>query len=175
MSSYTEQETREIVHALHLLSEKGFPVPPEIFDAWCGACITVPIELAVLRVNKDTGKPEVLMVHREDKFFHGWHCPGTVILPGDTEESAVARLLKKEVGATVTIPQFVDRCHVSKGDEPYQNPRGQEVGNLFACFLVGEYYGRGSFFPLQNPPKYTLDHHKRILERVARWWNGPQR
>lgn len=172
MQKYSPEEIASIVHALNLLSEKGFPVSSEIFDAWCGACVTTSIELAVLkRDEKSGGQPKVLMIHREDKFFHGWHIPGTIILPGDTEESAMMRLIKKEVGARVTPPRFADRSHVAKGDGPYQNKRGQEVAILYTCFLIGEYSGNGLFFLLHTPPEDTLGHHKILLEKAARWWD----
>src|SRR3989344_6237253 len=167
--SYTADETARIVEALKVLGTKGFPVPSEIFDAWCGACIVTSIELSVLR--NTTKHPEVLMIYRKDKFFHGWHVPGTIILPGDTEESAMARLLQREVGVTVTPPQFVDRGHVPMGNGPYENPRGQEVGNAFVCYLIGAYAGKGSFFPLFSPPEDTLGHHKLILKKIACWWS----
>jgi len=169
VSKYSSEETKRIVGALNLLREKGFPVIPEIFDAWCGACITIPIELSVLRRNTD-GEHEVLMIHREDKFFNGWHIPGTVMLPGDTEEKALMRLIEREVRAETSKPCFIDRNHVEKKE----NPRGQEVSLLFVCFLKGLYTGRGKFFSLLSPPEDTLVHHKHILERISRWWNEAQ-
>lgn len=175
MQKYSPEEVASIVRAMNLLSKKGFPVHPEIFDAWCSACITTSIELAVLKRDEKGGQPKVLMIHRKDKFFHGWHIPGTIILPGDTEESAMMRLLEKEVGARVTPHRFVDRSHVAKGNGPYQNKRGQEVEILFTCFLIDEYSGNGSFFPLHTPPEETLGHHKILLAKAVRWWDEQSR
>ncbi|OGZ15172.1 MAG: hypothetical protein A3J08_02850 [Candidatus Lloydbacteria bacterium RIFCSPLOWO2_02_FULL_51_11] len=165
MSIYTEQEIAHIVDALKILGEKGFPVPPQVFDAWCGACITVPIELAVLRKASD-GTPEVLMIHRDDKFFLGWHIPGSILLPGETEEIVFRRLARKEVIGRISPPQFIDRMHTMKGNE---NSRGQEVSLLFACFFENQQSPVGQFFPLHNPPEDTIGEHKPFLKRIARW------
>ena len=165
MPSYTADETARIVEALKVLGTKGFPVPPEIFDAWCGACITTPTELAVLR-RSEKREPLVLMIHRKDKFFHGWHIPGTIMLPGDTEEGALARLVEKEVGSPLPPPMFVDRVHAPKG-----TPRGQAAALLFVTFFPdGTPVEDRSFFPLFAPPEDTLPHHKKLLARVAEWW-----
>jgi len=170
MKKYLTKEIRVILYAIDILQEKGFPVDKKIFDAWCSTCITVPIELSVLRVTNKK-KLEVLMIHREDKFFHGWHIPGTVMLPGDTEACALARLRDKHVLADTSEPVFVDRLHVPVNQE---NKRGQMAELLFVSFIQGKHSGVGKFFPLHTPPNDTLAHHKKLLQRTALWWNENQ-
>lgn len=167
MTRYSPEEAASIIRAFTLLSEKGFPVNTEIFDAWCGACVTVPIELAVLRVS-NADNPEVLLTYREDKFHHGWHIPGTILLPGDTEKSALDRLAEREIGARVVKTVFVDRIHRSVKE----SPRGQETSLLFVSFLkdASSYSETGRFFPLREPPIDVLAVHKKLLQMVLDWY-----
>lgn len=152
-----------------LLGKLSFPCSPEVFNALCNNLITNPYELAVLK-GRLSGNPEVLMIYREDNWYKGWHIPGTVMLPGDTEESAFRRLVTKEVGGDVTTAEFVDRMHFKAGNGYGENPRGQEISLLFTCDLVGEVYSRrGKFFPLNKIPKNTLTSHVALIERVRRW------
>lgn len=160
----TKSEEQELCQ---LLQKMTWPVSHEVFNTLCGTIITNPIELAVLRQTEN--ETDVLMIERHDKFFDGWHIPGTVVCPGDTEESALKRLIEKEVGATVSRPRFIDRMHFPKGTGEGENPRGQEISLLFVCEIGGEYKGPGKFFPVGNIPETTLTSHKVLIDRVRRY------
>ncbi|MBI4065712.1 NUDIX hydrolase, partial [Candidatus Kaiserbacteria bacterium] len=144
------------------------PCSPAIFDAWCGAFITNPLELAVLR--RGSSGVEIFLIHREDKFFKGWHMPGTVILPGNKVAEAFERLVKKEVGTPTTKAEFIMWKEFMKGDRDdlAENPRGQELSLLFAVFVDGN-VPHGTFFPLDAIPDTTLGHHKQMIGDVQDW------
>ena len=95
----TAQENFQLVK---LLDKLEWPVTPEVFDALCVNFVTSPIELAVIR--RGEKEQEVLMIYREDKFFNGWHIPGSVILPGRTIELVLSALVRREVGIEIHDP-----------------------------------------------------------------------
>jgi hypothetical protein len=152
----------------NFLKRLRFPVPPRIFDAWCAASVTVPIELAILR----KGDSEVFLIHRKDKFYDGNHMPGTVLLPGQQCADRLQALRQGEVsnaGLTVTNPQFVTAVETLMGpDHEGKNPRGQEMAVLFVCRVVDDNAEptKGAFYPLGELPPDTLVHHIRLVEKV---------
>lgn len=155
----TEKESKTLVS---LMKKVEFPVSPEIFNAWCWSFITNPIELAVLRVRD--GYQEVFMIYRDDAFYKGWHLPGSIYLPGDTAQQVIQRLVKREVMQEITPAEFIGYAEISKAE----NSRGQELSLLFVSWCKGSDVSHGKFFPLENPPTDTLEHHKKLLQRVAR-------
>ena len=156
----TEMESKTLVS---LMKKVEFPISPEMFDAWCGSFVTNPIELAVLRVRD--GCQEVFMIYRNDAFYVGWHMPGSIYLPGNTVQQVIQRLVKREIKQEISATKFVGYVEVSKAE----NPRGQELSLLFVSWLVGNNdVSHGKFFPLENPPPNTLEHHKKLLQLVAR-------
>lgn len=144
-----------------ILTDLTFPVPPKVFDPWCGASITNPFELIPISTERD----KVLMFERHDHVVDGWHFPGTVIIPGDTIANAQQRLLTKEVKAGVSTPEFVAVVEFSAEE----HRRGQEISLLHACWVDEDTYtGDGRFFPINDLPSDTYSTHLKLLETVRK-------
>ena len=94
----------------HLLSEllkeladdpKGY-IPPEAWDAARQAFSLSYIELAIIRRNPE-GNVEILLTHRSDKDWKGWHIPGGVWRTRHTLEEGIASLTCAELGEGVEL------------------------------------------------------------------------
>lgn len=157
----------------HWFTEDG-RVPPEVFDAMCEHLVTAPIELAVLR--QGVSGSEVLMLDRHDRYFAGWHMPGSVILPGRNTPIVFRSLLKRELGLDFDQlekqPELVDCLDIMKGPGLGQCSRGQEANRLYVLRLnysestMVECHSKRQFFPLTQLPPTTLPHHQTMIQRV---------
>lgn len=108
----TETESYQLAQ---LMGKVEFPTTVPVFEAWCENFITNPLELGVLKDDK------ILMIYRKDKYYDGWHIPGSVLTPGSRVNEVLDRLIKREVGTLVTKPEFVNWVEIMKSE----NPRGQ--------------------------------------------------
>lgn len=157
----TSNEAAELVR---LLNKMTWPVPRNVFNALCENLIMSAIELAVIR-RKKLGF-ELLMFYREDEYFKGWHMPGTIMQPGETELSALKRLIASEIKQKVSKPEAVGRMNFLKGSGPGQYKRGQVYATFFTASFHGNYTGDGTFFPLNKIPKDTLSGHKMMIKKI---------
>jgi ADP-ribose pyrophosphatase YjhB (NUDIX family) len=150
-----------------LTARVQFPTPrevPEAFRSYCTALITNPIELAVMN-----RQDELLLVHRQDEFYEGWHIPGSLLCPGETEEQVLERIITREVKLSVSIPVFVNRLHFRMGSGPGENPRGQELSLLFCCQTAATEAVEGEFFSLDHLPPNVLTSHQTLIRELACW------
>lgn len=88
-------------------------------------CVPACVELVIVRDDK------VLLTHRKDEFFDGWHTPGTYIGPGETFEEAAQRCANKEIKASVRVLRHIA---VFLND----NPRFSDLSNLLLCEMKEE-------------------------------------
>lgn len=84
------------------------------------------IELVIIR------KGEVLLTWRDDKFFTGWHTPGTYLEQEETWQDAAQRCANREIKAKVDMIRVLD-THNHPG-----SPRFHNVSVLLLCSIVGE-------------------------------------
>ena len=151
------EEEKEVLAGL--LRRLKPPYGPKVFPAWVQNFITTPVEMAVF--NNDQ---QILLVHREDSEYKGWHSPGTILRDEENVPAALQRLIAGELGgAEVTKPVSLGWVEVPRGNGPGQNPTRHEISLLHACWLYGTYKGGGSFFDSNNLPKETLTHHKMVI------------
>jgi hypothetical protein len=168
----TDVEQLRLVEDIRRLGWGGGPdqmILPELFDAIMGAFTTCGCELVVLRMNADR-QVEVLLFERppSDKFYAGeWHSPGSIFRGTETMESVFDRLVERELaGAQISSP-------VRIWGNYFRTPRGPEVTLLHVAWLEGEYTGKkGRWFPLDQPPDKTIEHHLVLLGQVRRWLEG---
>ena len=139
-----------------LLAKVQWPVSPVLFEAWYHAGVMVAVELAVLNEHK-----ELLLIRRKDRWYDGWHLPGTIMRPGDSVLSALKRLEKEEVGDVIVRPKFAAYTEYSKKE----NPRGQCVALLHTCTMQNSAQPRhGKFFPLKQARKILIPIHLKLLK-----------
>jgi hypothetical protein len=156
-----------------LLKKLSWPVDSKVFDALCENFSVTPVELAVMR--KSLCGPEVFMVYRNDKFFRGWHITGSIVVPGRTTDDVLRDIVSREVGISFAEPHFsfVRFRQFMKGSGPNQSRRGQEVSLIHILFLPDDtdvsLDGERGFFPLNNLPRDTLQHHKVVLADVREY------
>lgn len=158
----------ERIRLVELIGKIEWPIHRDLFNAWCQNFPTSGVELAVMSLENC-----IFLRYRDDEFFKGWHLPGTLFVQGDTEASALKRLVNREVGMNVTQPVFIDRNFVPKGKGRFENKRGQEVTLLYLCFAdASSYRGDGRFFKLWNIPNNVLGHHKKMIDKIRTSMSG---
>ncbi len=144
---------------IKLWDKVRWPAPEMLFEAHCKNEIGIAIELCVLR--KQKGEWQVLLIYRQDKFFKGWHMPGSLLMPGETIVQVFKRLSHDEIGVAITKPKFVTiNEHFTR--------RGYEISLVHTCHLVGKGIPQGKFFSLDKPPSTTLSTHKEMIRAVRR-------
>ncbi len=131
----------------HGLSQK-------LFDKLVKLVPFVGCELVI--VNK---KKEFLMTWRDDKYFHGWHFPGSLLRYRETFKKRINAVAKEKLGVRVLSHKWVDVFnHVN-------HPREHAVCLIFVCTISGK-PKTGKFF--RKIPKNTLKHHREYLEKVLK-------
>lgn len=81
----------------------GFnPSPHGIFEKLMSKTVPSCVELVLIRDGK------VYLTYREDKFWKGYHVPGSYIAPGETPEQTSQRIASREVpGVLITKAEIV--------------------------------------------------------------------
>jgi ADP-ribose pyrophosphatase YjhB (NUDIX family) len=130
----------------------------DVFESFFQILPMIPCELAVLRQME--GIDHVLMWHRKDAHYEGWHMPGGYLFLGETFEEWVKRVISKETG--MTLRSFFQMRTFNTRPETGWVPNHQ-VAHFFRCVTEGE-PSRGQFFPLTQIPEDTLGHHKKFVE-----------
>jgi ADP-ribose pyrophosphatase YjhB (NUDIX family) len=144
--------------------DPGKPYGPELFDALARLTLSVAIEAVCLRLNPATRLIEVYLVQRsqEETAYPGeWHCPGTVMRPGEETEDVFQRLSKKEFGAG-----FLKRQFVANVNHPTE-ARGHFFSLVYLCVLEEKGSLRGTWFPVDQLPDKTVESHRKRIIPVA--------
>lgn len=161
------QGTLELLKALSEIDPKQ-PYGTELFDALARLTISVAPEAVCLRLQHylseiDTtrlSEIQVYLVQRapDDTAYPGeWHCPGSVMRPGETFEDVLERLAKREFGANLTSVRFVANLNPSKADP---EARGTFLSVVYLCTLEDKKGLRGKWFPVDKLPNKTVWHHR---------------
>lgn len=156
-------ERSELIQGLREV-DPSKPYGTELFNALARVTVSVAIEAVCLRLNLSTKKVEVYLVQRspDDTAYPGqWHCPGSVMRPGESFEDVLERLAKKEFGANLIQSRFVANINPSPA-EP--EDRGTFLSVVYICVLEEKEGLRGKWFPVNNLPEKTVEsHRKRII------------
>lgn len=159
-----EMEKSDLVRGLREI-DPSKPYGTELFDALARLTVSVAVEAVCLRWNPGTTKIEVYMIQRapDDTAYPGqWHCPGSVMRPGEEFKDALNRLEKKELGGNIASAQFV--CLVNHPTEA----RGHFLSLVYSCILKDARTLRGKWFPVDQLPEKTVDCHRvRIIPAAA--------
>ena len=118
------------------------------------------VEAVCVRLNQQTRKIEVYMTQRslDDTAYPGeWHCPGSIMRPGETINNIFSRLEKKEFNAYLLSKKFV--ANVNVPDEV----RGHFISLVYLCTLEQKEEMKGIWFPTDKLPKQTVECHRRRI------------
>ncbi len=172
-----------VIEALKVVDSTK-PYGTALFDALARVTVSVAIEAVCLRLRKEnafgvlshTSKgfiatddvqykvTEVYMIQRspDDTAYPGeWHCPGSVMRPGESFEDVLKRLAKKEFGTGLISTRFVANLNPS-ALEP--EARGHFLSIVYLCVLEEKEGLRGKWFPVDKlPEKTVISHRKRII------------
>jgi ADP-ribose pyrophosphatase YjhB (NUDIX family) len=158
-SEITSLDEDEIKEYLRLQAKVGWRrTGTQVFESFFPILPMVPSELAVVRKIDDADS--VLMWHRSDEHYTGWHMPGGYLLLGESDEKWVRRVLKKE--ADLALTHFYQIRTFNTRPETGWVPNHQ-MAHFFWCETEGEPTS-GKFFPLTDLPEDTLGHHKQYIE-----------
>lgn len=136
----------------------GLPMSPyDIFLKFMSKVVPSAIKLLIVRDGK------VFLMWREDKFFRGWHTPGSYMAPGETLEQSAQRIMDREVPGIMVISARIVNAVVNRDSARFQD--------LSALTLV-EFKGameeteKGRWFS-EEPPE-LIDVHKPFWPTIAR-------
>ena len=138
------------------------PFGTELFNAILRVSVGVAIEVVSIRRNTETNELEVLLVWRDETtpaYKNTWHCPGTFLRPAESEDKAIERLAKNELGCQARIVK-----KVGWDDNPHEE-RGHCIHPIFLVELTGE--SRGKWFSVNNLPPETVEHHRQVIIPMA--------
>ena len=169
MQTLAEKEMIELVRLLGLIDPKA-PYGTELFNALARLTASVAVETVCMRLkntagwsttNKDfigSNIPEVYLIQRaiNDTAYPGeWHCPGSVIRPGEDIEDVLNRLAQKEFGGKILSAQFI-----ANANHPTE-ARGHFFSLVYLCSLDESSTGlRGQWFEANNLPEKTVETHR---------------
>ena len=152
------QGTPELLKALGE-TDPFKPYGTELFDALARLTVSVAVEAVCLRFNSEN-KIEVYLAQRspDDTAYPGeWHCPGSAMRPGESFEDVLARLAKREFGASLVSSRFVANLNPSKVDP---EARGTFLSIVYLCVLEKKEGLRGKWFLVNQLPENTVKHHR---------------
>jgi len=150
-------------HLIAMLQQVGFErTGKDVFEAFFPILPFVPSEQAV--VKEINGVRHVLMWHRDDVFYRGYHLPGGYLLRGESYLEWCGRVLKKETGLLIKKAELIRTFNTRPETGWVPN---QQIAHFFLCTVEGE-PTHGQFFPITQVPQNTLGHHKKYVEEYLR-------
>lgn len=157
VTDFTDEEQKEF---LRLVKKLGWQrTGKDNFEAIMFSIFpAVPSEQAV--VCNINGVDHVLMWHRDDEHYKGWHMPGGYLLRGESDFDWCARVLKKENGLELKKIDFIRRFN-TRPDTGWVP--GQQMAHFWLCEVEGE-PTNGKFYPLTALPENTLGHHRKYVD-----------
>lgn len=159
MKSLISKKNKKInikeIETLDLLLKKCPPlpnIPSDVFVSIMSRNVPVTIELGLRRRNK------ICLVYRNDKFYRGWHFPGSFLKPGESIKHACRRIAREELGVLVKNISF--RCIF--------NETRDKRFHYVSLFFVGDAVGKimkGALF--DSLPKDILVQHRKLWQETS--------
>jgi hypothetical protein len=140
-------------------------IPLEAFYAYCESFITPVIDLVPYRITNNV--LEILLIYRKDKYYNGFHVPGSVITPRKTSKETLQYIIENELGHKASIERtfFIKVVDTMKGKGVGLDERGQDLKLLYACEVMGEAI-EGEWFSKNNLPKNIIPEHQEIVLEI---------
>ena len=96
-------------------------VPQLIFDALTTFMPMVAVEIVV--VNR---RGEMLLIWREDRYWHGWHFPGGLLRFGESFEERLQKTAQHELGVKIKSHRFLMPKNSAASEEVLMTASSQE-------------------------------------------------
>ena len=154
-----ENDKRELIKLLNEVDPEH-PYGTELFNALARVTVSVAIEAVCLRHNPETKQLEVFMMKRpmDDIAYPGqWHCPGSVLRPGEEIEDAFKRLNQQEFSGILLDKKFAATVNVP--DEA----RGHFLSLVYLCELEENENLKGTWFMASDLPDQTVKSHRKLI------------
>jgi hypothetical protein len=156
--------SRKIIHncaAFFLRRIKpGEFLAPVLFEAI--AKLTTPIAIEAVCIREGNKGTEVFLAQRpaDDLAYPAqWHCPGSILRPGETYDRVFERLEKSEFKASLGEKRFADEVF-------YGGHRGWFVSKVYVCEFSAQPSG-GSWFPVSELPVPMVKGHEDLIIPTA--------
>lgn len=108
------------------------PIPhlkPEFFETILPLVVTVAVELVIVKGGK------ILLTWRNDKFYRGWHFPGSIMGVNESFKDTCKRITKEELGVNFKSFKLID---IINNPLDKTNPRNHLVSLLMSCEIKGK-------------------------------------
>lgn len=133
-----------MLHVLPPIHKGGWG---EVFVPFMSKAVPTAIELVIIRDHK------VLLTHRADPYFTGWHTPGTNVGPGETRQETVQRCADKELKVKIRYIRTL-----GEKDHP-ESPRFHDQCILLLCEIAEGEPQTGQWFS-EMPPDLIPEHRE---------------
>ena len=163
--SLNHEEKEELVR---LMRKAEFPLPRDVFNAWCEN-FTVPcIEVVFLR--DGVNGRELFLTYRDDGYFKGWHIPGAVIQAGENVEEVLRRIARDELQGVEFTPRFFSWFECLKVTGVGESARGHVITLIFSAEAPDTLRESelAKFFPLSKTPGDLITEHVPIIEELRK-------
>ena len=166
---FVMQDNEELLKLLEQVDPTK-PYGTKLFNALCRLTVNVAIEAVCIRETFDTLRAktwtEVYLVQRslDDTAYRGqWHCPGSVMRPGESVEDIMNRLSQKEFGTKLTSCKFVANFNYP------QEERGHSFSLIYLCQLEVREKMQGKWFslPWDIHSPTVVQHHRQHIIPIA--------
>jgi len=143
-------------------------IPIEAFYAFCESFISPTVDVIPYRIRNN--EIEILLIYRKDKYYDGFHLPGSIIVPGRTSKETLEFVISNELGesAKVSKKNFISVSDIMKGAGVGLDNRGQNLTLLYACEIDGEVL-EGKWSTQENLPKNIIPEHQLVVKRSFDW------
>ncbi len=156
----TMQGTEEFLCLLRKIDPKK-PYGTKLFNALARLTVSVGVEAVCVRTQGT--ETQVYMTRRSanDTAYPGqWHCPGSIIRPGEEISYVFSRLGEKEFGSKLSSWRFVANIN------NIQEKRGHFLSLVYLCQMA-EDKQKGKWFSKNFLPENTVAFHSQRIIPAA--------
>lgn len=148
----TKMEIKTLARLLKRLPQIP-DIPKKIFTPLMSKNVPVTTELALIQGKK------VLLIYRDDKYFKGWHFPGSLMSPRETFLMTCQRIARVEVGLKIKNSKLLSARRVVI----YSGRRFKCVSIFFSCATL-KIARRGAWFA--KMPKDIIPEHRKLWQII---------
>jgi hypothetical protein len=145
-------------------------IPLDAFYAFCESFISPVIDVIPYKLTSNG--VEILLIYRKDKYYDGFHLPGSVITPGQTSVETLNSVIKNEIGPNTETGniKFIKVIDTMKGFGVDLDSRGQNLKLLYGCEIKGNVLN-GEWFSENSLPENIIPEHKNLVRSMFEYLN----